>query len=125
MSRIFHISNRVDIPEPGAATAGGLDEAISKTPEGYSMVRFGWSGKEIPDEDYDPDKAVHITEQDGVTYITLDLKQSDFNSFYNVVANGALWPLFHYRTDIAEMDISREDREELFRFLILNRKYDK
>lgn len=111
MKRIFHISNRVDIPEPGAATAGGLDETICKTPNGYKAVRFGWSGETVPDQDYDPDNAVHVTERDNITYVTVDLKQSDFDGFYNVISNGALWPLFHGLYDIAEMDFERKHVE--------------
>src|SRR5690606_5847546 len=40
----------------------------------------------------DPD--IHIRE--GVTYATIDLKQSEFEQYYNGYANDLLWPLFHY-----------------------------
>ena len=40
-------------------------------------------------------------------YIVTDLKPEDFDEYYNGFANRVLWPIFHYRLDLAEF--SRRD----------------
>lgn len=100
MSRIVHFSNRVEIPQEGAATAGGLDEVIAHTPEGQESVRIGWNGKHC-DSLSDVDSTISQTTRGNTTYITFAIPKSIFNPFYNDMANGFLWPLFHHRTDIA------------------------
>lgn len=111
--RVFHLSNRVEIPEPGKATAGGLDEAIALAPEGYEVVRFGWSGDFVSHPE-DVEKSVKVTKRENVTYITIDLCTDQFNGFYNNMANGFLWPLFHYRTDIAIPGFDRSSIKDYF-----------
>lgn len=111
MRRIFHISNRVDIPEPGKATAGGLDEAICKAPDGYTIVRFGWSGRVVDDCDYTESDAVNIIDQGGVRYITVDLKKSDYNAYYTGLSNSYLWPLFHSQIETAQAGFNKTDKK--------------
>ena len=41
---------------------------------------------------------------DGVTTATVDLEEQDVDEYYNGYANRTLWPLFHYRIDLAEFD---------------------
>ena len=41
-------------------------------------------------------------EQGGVTYVTSDLTRTDYQEYYNGFANGTLWPILHYRLDLAE-----------------------
>ena len=36
------------------------------------------------------------------TYVTLDLSETDFQEYYNGFANRVLWPILHYRVDLAE-----------------------
>ncbi len=36
------------------------------------------------------------------TFITLDLSKLDFQEYYNGFANRVLWPILHYRVDLAE-----------------------
>lgn len=115
--RIFHISNRVVIPD-GNGSAGGLDETISAPPSGYEVVRFGWSGKVIPDNEFDKNGAVHTVTQDGVVYITLNLKKSEFEGFYNGFSNGVLWPLFHFRPDLVAFN-----KQELNTYIQVNKKF--
>ena len=38
----------------------------------------------------------------GVTTATIDLSEQDVEEYYNGYANRTLWPLFHYRLDLAE-----------------------
>ncbi len=40
-------------------------------------------------------------------YVITDLKPEDFDEYYNGFANRVLWPIFHYRLDLAEF--SRRD----------------
>lgn len=111
MKRIFHISNRVDIPEPGVATAGGLDEAIADAPAGYEVVRFGWSGKLIDKDVYSEEDAVRSVKRGNVTYITYDMTKEDLDGFYNGTANSFLWPLFHFRVDVAAPGFNKDDNK--------------
>ena len=39
---------------------------------------------------------------DGITYITLDLSKEDHHEYYNGFTNRVLWPILHYRVDLAE-----------------------
>ena len=45
-----------------------------------------------------------ITHLDGVTTATIDLEQQDIDEYYNGYANRTMWPLFHYRIDLAEFE---------------------
>jgi trehalose 6-phosphate synthase len=36
------------------------------------------------------------------TYVTLDLSATDYQEYYNGFANRVLWPILHYRVDLAE-----------------------
>ena len=40
----------------------------------------------------------------NITFITINLSQSDFDGYYGSFANRTLWPLFHYRLDLANFD---------------------
>src|SRR3546814_15170855 len=41
---------------------------------------------------------------DGFTTATIDLETQDVEEYYNGYANRTLWPLFHYRIDLAEYE---------------------
>src|SRR3546814_16650429 len=41
---------------------------------------------------------------DGFTTATIDLEPQDVEEYYNGYANRTLWPLFHYRIDLAEYE---------------------
>ena len=43
----------------------------------------------------------------ATSYITTDLTPEDFEEYYNGFANRVLWPILHYRLDLAEF--SRRD----------------
>lgn len=115
MKRIFQISNRV-------GQSGGLDEAICKAPEGYEVVRFGWSGKDP--KKYDPDNPVSIEIRNGMTCILVDLNESDFHLYYEVIANSLLWPIFHSRPDVAQ-GYSKEAAKAYYKVNEMFAKYAK
>jgi trehalose 6-phosphate synthase len=98
MSRLVVVSNRVAVPDAQSATAGGLAVALRDALQSNGGVWFGWSGKTAAQTAEQPT----MTEIGPVTYATLDLGRKDYNEYYNGFANRTLWPLFHYRLDLAE-----------------------
>ena len=102
MSRLIVVSNRVSVAKGrGAAGAqGGLAVAMSAALHKRGGIWFGWSGNEVE----------HFTGQltmeraDGFTTATVDLEPQDVDEYYNGYANRTLWPLFHYRIDLAEYE---------------------
>lgn len=104
MKRTIIVSNRVPSPHEKGATAGGLAVGLADAATPGSMW-FGWSGKRALETST---KAEMVT-ADGVTYATIDLGERDYTRFYNGFANGALWPLFHFRSGL--LMFSRPDYE--------------
>ena len=98
MSRLIAISNRT-AADPNAR-AGGLAIALWEALSANGGAWAGWSG-EITEDD-DPD--ANVFSDDGVEFILTDLTQEEHNGYYHAYANRALWPLFHYRTDLASFD---------------------
>lgn len=99
MSRLIVISNRVSA---GGGAQGGLAVALSAALRANGGIWFGWSG-EVTDH-----FTGHINFQrtDGVATATVDLEEQDVDEYYNGYANRTLWPLFHYRIDLAEYERS-------------------
>jgi trehalose 6-phosphate synthase len=101
VSRLIVVSNRVNPPSAaGEETVGGLAMALAAALRQYSGLWFGWSGKTT--EKFTGQLAMQAV--DGVTAAVVDLEQDDLDEYYNGYANKTLWPLFHYRTDLAAYD---------------------
>ena len=100
MARILIISNRVAIPKAGIRP-GGLEVVLKATLKKYPCVWLGWSG-EVKERPHTR-RIVHGSNN----YIVTDLKPEDFDEYYNGFANRVLWPVLHYRLDLAEF--SRRD----------------
>ena len=102
-ARLVVISNRVAVPKArGAAGAqGGLAGALLSALKSRKGLWFGWSGEE---SDTGRTGNVDTTTNDGVTTATIDLSQRDIDEYYNGYANATLWPLFHYRLDLAKFE---------------------
>jgi trehalose 6-phosphate synthase len=47
---------------------------------------------------------INFKREHGVTTATVDLEEQDVEEYYNGYANRTLWPLFHYRIDLAEYE---------------------
>jgi trehalose 6-phosphate synthase len=104
LRQLVVVSNRVGIPEKhGNARAGGLEVAVKAALKHKSGIWFGWSGKVATKTKIAAQKVVH----DKITYITLDLSKEDHHEYYNGFTNRVLWPILHYRVDLAEF--SRRD----------------
>ncbi len=99
MSRLIVISNRVSA---GGGSQGGLAVALSAALRENGGIWFGWSGNETNEFT----GHINFQRQDGVTTATVDLEAQDIDEYYNGYANRTLWPLFHYRIDLAEYERS-------------------
>jgi trehalose 6-phosphate synthase len=100
MTRLVVVSNRVG-PVRESAKAGGLAVAIVDALRSEGGVWFGWSGTVSPEGTHGPLK----TEQVGrISLVTLDIDQADHDGFYAGFSNRTLWPIFHYRLDLAQFD---------------------
>lgn len=113
MARLVIVSNRVAIPGERGAAVGGLVVALGDllTP---GSVWFGWSGRLAAESAPRP---VAI-EKGGTTYATVDLTTEAYRGFYVGFANGALWPLLHFRPDL--MSFRHEDYRT---YLSVNRTF--
>ncbi|MEL6964033.1 MAG: trehalose-6-phosphate synthase, partial [Pseudomonadota bacterium] len=101
MSRLVVISNRVTPLSGAKATAaGGLAVGLLATLRETGGIWFGWSG-ETPEQ---ATTLPNVFRSGNITYITLDLSEQDFELYYGGFANRTLWPLFHYRLDLATFD---------------------
>ncbi len=99
VARLIVISNRVSVPESASeASAGGLAVAVQAALSGRDGIWFGWSGRVTEDPNHEPS----IRKVGSTTYVVLDLAPGDFNEYYNGFANRVLWPILHYRLDLAE-----------------------
>lgn len=109
MGRLIVISNRVSAPaDPRVGTSGGLAMALSAALREYSGVWFGWSGRTTPTYN----GQLSVERVSGVTVATIDLDESDRQEYYNGYANEVLWPVFHYRTDLAAYERSFDEGYE-------------
>ncbi len=104
MSRLVVISNRVAVPSArGAAGAqGGLAGALDAALKAQGGLWFGWSGEESSDPAPEPS----MQTRDNVSFATIDLSPQDVEEYYYGYANSTLWPLFHYRLDLARFELA-------------------
>lgn len=110
MSRLVVVSNRVAVDKgAGRGSQGGLAVALNAALRRFGGVWFGWSGEVSNSTATD----INTTTADNVAYATVDLRQSDYDEYYFGYANRTLWPLFHYRLDLADFD--RRNSEGYFR----------
>ena len=101
MSRLVVVSNRV--ADPRKAAAGGLAVALGESLQQTGGLWFGWSGTVLPEAVPD-DAPLHLQQAGNVTLATIDLNKEDHDSYYLGYSNDVLWPVFHYRLDLANFD---------------------
>jgi len=86
---------------PGAPKAGGLAVALGDAlAERGAGVWFGWSGETVERET----RGVRLFAEGNVDFALADLTQAEYEGYYLGFANRALWPVFHYRIDLAHFD---------------------
>ncbi|MEZ5670340.1 MAG: alpha,alpha-trehalose-phosphate synthase (UDP-forming) [Alphaproteobacteria bacterium] len=98
MSRLVVVSNRVAPVNEGQAAAGGLAVGVLSALRESGGIWFGWSGEVASTESAEPS----VFQTGRLTYATVDLTQEDYDQYYAGYANGTLWPLCHYRVDLAQ-----------------------
>jgi trehalose 6-phosphate synthase len=104
LARIFIISNRVGLPNrANGVHPGGLEVALRATLRRHACVWLGWSGAVRPANRVETRTIV----QGSNRFIVTDLSEDDYQEYYNGFANRVLWPILHYRLDLAEF--SRRD----------------
>jgi trehalose 6-phosphate synthase len=97
MARLIVVSNRVAIPSrDGANYAGGLAVAVRSLLRRNNGLWFGWSGTVSQNE------GIRAVQQGGLSYVVTDLTAADYHEYHNGFANRVLWPILHYRLDLAE-----------------------
>src|SRR3546814_6768170 len=99
MSRLIVISNRVRQPGSGAAQ-GGLAVALSAALRETRGIWVGWSG-ELTERFTGQ---IALSEDEGIKTATIDLDEQDIDEYYNGYDHRTLWPLLHYRINLAEYD---------------------
>jgi len=101
MARLVVVSNRVaKIEKRGSPSAGGLAMALQSALREQDGLWFGWSGERVEQAKIEP-RQDNIA---GVNIAQLDLEPQDVDEYYNGFANRTLWPLCHYRMDLAEYE---------------------
>ena len=97
-ARLIVASNRVPVPTAsGVPAAGGLAVALQSALRSRGGVWFGWSGK--TSQDIDP--APQLRTLGPISFAVSDLTRRDVAEFYHGFANRTLWPICHYRLDLA------------------------
>ena len=104
MAQLIMVSNRVAVPSRDDADyAGGLAVAVRSLLKRNSGIWFGGSGTVTVDGKV----TTRTIRQGGLSYVVTDLAASDYQEYYSGFANRVLWPILHYRLDLAEF--SRRD----------------
>ena len=98
MGRLVVVSNRVADFE-NAVQSGGLSVALADSLRERGGIWFGWDGNIVPGGTRVPPK---MNQYGNVTTITLPLTRKDYSQFYVGFSNSVLWPIFHYRLDLAD-----------------------
>src|SRR6185436_6384403 len=100
MSRLVVVSNR--LADPRKTAAGGLAVALAEVLNNTGGLWFGWSGKVTTA--HAGHGELHTQHAGPVSLVTLDLGREDYEAYYLGYSNGVLWPVFHYRLDLADFD---------------------
>ena len=99
MSRLVIASNRVADLRKRTQT-GGLAVGLADAMRDRGGLWFGWNGEideTVPDQ---PD----VEQVGNIQMVSLPLTREDYEQYYLGYANSVLWPLFHYRLDLAQHD---------------------
>jgi len=102
MGRLIVVSNRVATPTETKASAGGLAVGVFGALKDTGGVWFGWSGDVVSES---VANAGPTLDDDGpVTFATVGLTRKDYDQYYRGFSNATLWPVFHYRNDLARYE---------------------
>jgi trehalose 6-phosphate synthase len=96
MRRLVVVSNRVADPECPAS--GGLAVCVLDGLRERGGLWFGWNGEIVSSEE---EIGVSCRRQGKVTFVTMPFTERDYQEHYLGFCNAALWPVHHYRLDLA------------------------
>ncbi|GAP34335.1 alpha,alpha-trehalose-phosphate synthase (UDP-forming) [Piscinibacter sakaiensis] len=105
MSRLVVVSNR--IADPRKSAAGGLAVALGAALAETGGLWFGTSGNVV--DGASADGPPQLQRAGRVTLATVDLGREDHDRYYRGYSNGVLWPVFHYRLDLADFEAGHLD----------------
>lgn len=96
MRRVVIVSNRVADPE--GVASGGLAVCVLDALRKHDAMWFGWNGDVVANEiEFGP----ACRRYDNLTQVTIPLSERDYKDCYLGFCNAALWPVHHYRLDLA------------------------
>lgn len=102
MARVVVVSNRVaDLRKPAA---GGLAVAVGQSLRQSGGLWFGWSGETLPLPSDAGTRRVRRQRMGAATVATIALSPDEVRDYYLGYSNTVLWPVFHYRLDLADFD---------------------
>lgn len=100
MKRLVVVSNRVADWSSGKQS-GGLAVALQEALQVHGGLWFGWSGDVVSE---DAPRSLGVQECGNVSLATIPLSEEDYREYYAGFSNSVLWPIFHYRLDIAHFE---------------------
>jgi trehalose 6-phosphate synthase len=96
--RLVVVSNRVPSRSFAASpSAGGLAVALASALKARGGLWFGWSGESCKEAE----PSLQINADGPITYAVSGLSRRDIEEYYHGFANRGLWPICHYRLDLA------------------------
>lgn len=104
MGRLVVVSNR--LADPRKPAAGGLAVALGDSLQKSGGLWFGLERQHRGRRRSDGESQLHTRSSGKVTLATVDLNRSDYESYYEGYSNSVLWPVFHYRLDLANFNTS-------------------
>jgi trehalose 6-phosphate synthase len=102
LARLVVVSNRVSFPTRAGGRAGGLEVALQAVFKKHPGIWFGWSGRVVDEKS---DVETREVGAEALKFIVTDLTEEDHREYYNGFANRVLWPILHYRLDLAEYSL--------------------
>ncbi len=98
--KVILVSNRV-ARAGSSGVPGGLATALARAVERRGVVWLGWGGGLSKS---DCPVLPSLSGAGAGTIATVDLPEQHFQGYYNRMANSALWPLLHNRSDLLAFD---------------------
>ena len=99
MGRLIAVSNRVATPTETKGSAGGLAVGIFSALKDMGGIWFGWNGDVVSEAVANAGPT--MKDEGSVTFATVGLTRRDYDQYYRGFSNATLWPVFHYRNDLA------------------------
>ncbi len=105
MGRLIVVSNRVVEPSQ-EARAGGLAVGLLEALRENGGLWFGWDGDTVADGEA---TKISVAQHESITIATMSLREKDYQDYYHGFSNSVLWPVFHNRLDLAQINSEAAD----------------